>query len=236
MTWEVQSRRVRLTQSRLDAKLTAYAQYVSDLARKNAAPSDAVSVDMSGSTPSAQDRAAMEAEIQALLVQYSDELDELATTLNDPLLPPNGTQKHAIQRHRELLLDFEREFFRSKTHVRQVLDRHQLLGHVKQDIHDYRTQHASEVQSYLDERSHLERSHLMMDETLDQAYATQQEFRGQREQLGHTLTRLTRIAAQMPGVQSIISLISRRRRRDTIVLAVVIGVCLVILLLVGVRR
>ena len=179
---------------------------------------------------------AMEAEIQALLVQYSDELDELGTTLNDPLLPPNNTQKHAIQRHRELLLDFEREFFRSKTHVRQVLDRHQLLGHVKQDIHDYRTQHASEVQSYLDERSHLERSHLMMDETLDQAYATQQEFRGQREQLGHTLTRLTRIAAQMPGVQSIISLISRRRRRDTIVLAVVIGVCLVILLLVGVRR
>ena len=92
------------------------------------------------------------------------------------------------------------------------------------------------MQSYLDERSHLERSHLMMDETLDQAYATQQEFRGQREQLGHTLTRLTRVAAQMPGVQSIISLISRRRRRDTIVLAVVIGVCLVILLLVGVRR
>ena len=171
MTWEVQSRRVRQTQSRLDAKLTAYSQYVSDLARKNAAPSDAVSVDMSGSTPSAQDRAAMEAEIQALLVQYSDELDELGTTLNDPLLPPNNTQKHAIQRHRELLLDFEREFFRSKTHVRQVLDRHQLLGHVKQDIHDYRTQHASEVQSYLDERSHLERSHLMMDETLDQAYA-----------------------------------------------------------------
>ena len=136
MTWEVQSRRVRLTQSRLDAKLTAYAQYVSDLARRNAAPSDAVSVDMSGTAPSAQDRAAMEAEIQALLVQYSDELDELATTLNDPLLPPNGTQKHAIQRHRELLLDFEREFFRSKTQVRQVLDRHQLLGHVKQDIHD----------------------------------------------------------------------------------------------------
>jgi len=60
---------VRLTQSRLDAKLTAYSQYVSDLARKNAAPSDAVSVDMSGSTPSAQDRAAMEAEIQALLVR-----------------------------------------------------------------------------------------------------------------------------------------------------------------------
>ena len=52
MTWEVQSQRVRQTQSRLDAKLTAYSQYVSDLARKNAAPSDAVSVDMSGSTPS----------------------------------------------------------------------------------------------------------------------------------------------------------------------------------------
>lgn len=240
MTWEVQSRRVRQTQSKLDAKLTAYSQYVSEVARHGPmrAPSDAVAVDMSGtSTPSAPpDHTAMEADIQSLLVQYSEELDELASSMNDPLLPPNSTQVHTIQRHRELLVEFEREFFRSKTNVRQALDRQQLLGHVKQDIHDYRTQHATEVQAYLDERTHLERSHRMVDETLDQAYATQNEFRAQREQLSGTLTRLTHIAAQMPGIQSIIALISRRRRRDSVILAVVIGVCIVALLLIGVRR
>ena len=132
---------------------------------------------------------------------------------------------------------------------------------------DYRAQHASEIQSFLDERTHLERSHHMLDETLEyvlrvllidstnasllllifllilsisrpcsQAYATQSEFRSQREQLSGTLTRLTHVVAQMPGLNSIMTLISRRRRRDTIILAIIIGVCVVVLLLVGVRR
>lgn len=250
MTWEVQSRRARQTQSKLDAKLTTYSQYVSELARGlqpvvpssvSAAPTfstpdHAVAVDINGGSSAPKDHTAMETDIQSLLVQYSEEIDELSSSLNDPLLPPNTTQLHLVQRHRELLVEFEREFFRSKTHVRQTLDRQQLLGHVKQDISDYRAQHASEIQSFLDERTHLERSHHMLDETLDQAYATQSEFRAQREQLSGTLTRLTHVVAQMPGLNSIMTLISRRRRRDTIILAIIIGVCVVVLLLVGVRR
>ena len=57
-----------------------------------------------------------------------------------------------------------------------------------------------------------------------------------RDRLGGTLARLTHIAAQIPGLDSVIGMISRRRRRDTIILAVVMGVCVVVLLLVGVRR
>lgn len=148
MTWEVQSRRARQTQSKLDAKLTTYSQYVSELARGiqpvvpssvSAAPTfstpdHAVAVDINGGSSALKDHTAMETDIQSLLVQYSEEIDELSSSLNDPLLPPNTTQLHLVQRHRELLVEFEREFFRSKTHVRQTLDRQQLLGHVKQDI------------------------------------------------------------------------------------------------------
>ena len=144
MTWEVQSRRARQTQSKLDAKLTAYSQYVSEIARGlqpvvqtsvSAAPTSstldhAVAVDINGGSSVPKDHAAMETDIQSLLVQYSEEIDELSSSLNDPLLPPSTTQLHLIQRHRELLVEFEREFFRSKTHVRQTLDRQQLLGHV----------------------------------------------------------------------------------------------------------
>ena len=47
----------------------------------------------------------METDIQSLLVQYSEEIDELTSSLNDPLLPPNTTQLHLVQRHRELLVE-----------------------------------------------------------------------------------------------------------------------------------
>lgn len=122
----------------------------------------------------------MEAAIQELLVQYADDQEELSRSMNDmadPLLPPSQTQLRTVQRHRELLVESERDFFRSKTSLRQALDRQQLLGHVRDDIEcvllsdtnnsSYRAQHASEVQAFLDERSHLERSHRMIDETLE---------------------------------------------------------------------
>lgn len=47
---------------------------------------------------------------------------------------------------------------------------------------------------------------------------------------------MTNAAAQVPGLNSILTMITRRRRRDTIILAVLIGVCVVILLMVGTRQ
>lgn len=42
-------------------------------------------------------------------------------------------------------------------------------------------------------------------------------------------------AARFPGMNRLLTMISRRRRRDTIILAVVIGICTVILLWAGTR-
>ncbi|WFD23574.1 protein transport protein gos1 [Malassezia equina] len=216
MAWEELARRVRQTQSKLDAKLLAYSHYVSDVVRDpqraHGAPACAVSLDMSGNSRASfstdgSDSAAMEAAIQELLVQYADDQEDLSRSMNDmadPLLPPSQTQLRTVQRHRELLVESERDFFRSKTSLRQALDRQQLLGHVRDDI--------------------------------DQAYATQAEFRAQRDTLSNTLTRLTSITGQVPGLQSLISLIARRRRRDTVILALVLGVCLVLLLWTGFRH
>lgn len=150
MTWEEQARRVRQTQSKLDAKLLAYSHYVSDIVRDpqraQGETVGAVSLDMSGTSRASLsadgvtgglNSAAMEAEIQDLLVQYADDQEELSRSINDmadPLLPPSQTQLRTVQRHRELLVESERDFFRSKTSLRQALDRQQLLGHIRDDI------------------------------------------------------------------------------------------------------
>ncbi|PKI84757.1 protein transport protein gos1 [Malassezia vespertilionis] len=238
MAWEAQSRRARQVQSRLDAKLTGYSQLVLEAASStspfSSAPSDAVALDMENGAQRL-DRAAVETEIQALLAQYKEAQEELAMLLNDPMLPPSQTQQHAVQRHRELLIELERDFFRSRTNLTHALDKKALLGHVKQDIDSYRLQHANEMEAYLDERGHLQNAHRMMDDTLDQAYATQSEFRSQHSQLAGALTRMRNTVAQVPGLNNILTLISRRRRRDTVIIALVIGVCVFILLMMGTR-
>lgn len=67
-------------------------------------------------------------------LQLSSSVDNLSNSLNDPIVKPSASQQHTLQRHREVLLDFERDFRRSKTNVKQARDRRDLLGSVKIDI------------------------------------------------------------------------------------------------------
>lgn len=223
--WDDHARRARVLQSRLDARLAAFAE-----AAAEAAAPEYVAVDMTGGG-----HEALAAEVDGLLAEYAAECTALAASLADPLLPPSSAQQHTAQRHRELLVEFQREFFRIRTSMTHALDRRRLLGAVKADINAYRAAHASETEAYLAERGHLDNSHRMLDETLDQAYATRAEFRAQQSQLGSVTSRMAGVAAQIPGVDRLLTLISRRRRRDTLILGVVIGLCVVILLWTGTR-
>lgn len=99
--------------------------------------------------------------------EYAEVGTALATTLNDPLLPPSASQQHTVERHRELLSEFQREFHRVRANVHQALERKRLLGTVKEDINAYRAAHASETQAYLAERGHIDNAHHMIDETLE---------------------------------------------------------------------
>lgn len=67
-------------------------------------------------------------------LQLSSAVSKLTTILDDPTVPPSSSQLYAVQRHREVLLDFERDYRRSRSNVKQALDRRDLLGSVKVDI------------------------------------------------------------------------------------------------------
>lgn len=64
-----------------------------------------------------------------------------------------------------------------------------------------------------------------------QAYATLTDFRGQRQMLNNVANRMTNTAAQVPALNGIMTMIGRRRRRDSIVMGCLIGCCTVLLLM-----
>jgi Golgi SNAP receptor complex protein 1 len=178
-----------------------------------------------------KENAALEEEIERSLNELSSAISKLTTILDDPTVPPSSSQLHAVQRHREVLLDFERDYRRSHTNVKHALDRRNLLGSVKVDIDKYRAQHSSDTNALLSERGHIDNSHQMIDSTLDQAYATRADLSSQRSTLKDITTRMSSTANQIPGLNNIIRLISRRRRRDSIIMGCVIGICTTLLLL-----
>ncbi|PWN54389.1 V-snare-domain-containing protein [Violaceomyces palustris] len=231
-SWETSRKRTRNLESTIDARLTTYSQLASRIA-SSSSEIDYTALDMDGASFKGQDdeHKALENELDDLLNQLSSSVDELTSILDDPTVPPTTSQLHAIQRHREVLMDFTKDYRRSKTNVRHAIDRRDLMGTVRGDIDAYKARHASDADALLAERGRIDNSHQMIDSTLDQAYATRADFASQGSMLNDISTRMGTTAAQVPGLNSIITLIGRRRRRDSVIMGCLIGTCTVLLLM-----
>ena len=95
----------------------------------------------------------------------------------------------------------------------------------------YKSKYASDTDALLAERSRLDNSHGMIDRTLDQAYATRADLSSQRDLIGSIASRMTTTAQSLPGINGVITMIGRRRRRDSIIMGLVIGGCTVLILM-----
>jgi len=70
----------------------------------------------------------------------------------------------------------------------------------------------------------------MIDETIEQARATRTDFAQQSSTLAGINLRMQSVINTMPGINNLIGMIKSRRRRDAIIMGLVIGVCLILLL------
>lgn len=107
-----------------------------------------------------------------------------------------------------------------------------LLSNVRSDIDAYRASNptASEAEYLLEERNRIDNSHNMVDTVLSQAYAINDSFMLQRETLASINRRIRGAASQIPGVNSLVSKIGAKRRRDGLILGAFIGICFLLLL------
>lgn len=177
--WDTRRRKARALESQLDAKLTAYSSIASAIARGEHPSTTSNNNDRWGGGEngslesgdgfaSREDHAELANDISRLLAQLNDAISSLSQVLDDPELPPSTVQLHAVQRHREVLVDFERDFRRCKDNVRHAIDRHELVGRVRGDIDAYKAAaHSSDQEALLAERGRLDNSHSMIDGTLE---------------------------------------------------------------------
>ncbi|TEB38832.1 V-snare-domain-containing protein [Coprinellus micaceus] len=209
-------RQCRTLENLFDAKLTSYSQLVPALSR----PQD---VEANGSSERWRDLEVELEDLETKLQEINDQLGELA---GKPELLSTSMLR-AIQRHRELHRDSVREFRRTKGNVKNALDQANLLSGVRNDIDAYKS---SAADSLLAERGRIDSSHRMTDDIIDQARETRSEFARQRTSLAGINARIGQVMTTMPGINNLIGMIKARRRRDAIIMGVVIGICIILLL------
>ncbi|KAJ7651667.1 hypothetical protein DFH06DRAFT_1270542 [Mycena polygramma] len=216
-TYDQLHRQCRTLENLFYSKLTSYSQLVSTISRNTD------DLEASGSSERWRD---MELELDDLLEKLEETNEQLSVLANEPeTLSPSMLR--TIQNHAEVFQDNARELKRTKTSVKNALDHANLLSGVRNDIDAYKS---SAADSLLDERGHIDSSHRMTDDMLDQAYETRAEFGRQRTALAGINNRMKNVLNTMPGINNLVSMIKSRRRRDTIIMGVVIGVCFIIII------
>ncbi|KAF4573259.1 hypothetical protein EYR36_007770 [Pleurotus pulmonarius] len=214
--YESLHRQCRTLESLFDSKLTSYSRLASTISRTHD------DVEAEGSRDRWKD---VEMELDELLAKLEETNEQLSSLSNNAEAPLSQSMMRAIQRHRDVFQDQSREFRRTKTNVQHALDQANLLSGVRNDIDAYKS---SAADALLAERGRIDSSHQMTDDMIQQAYETRAEFSSQRSSLAGINTRMTGVINTMPGINNLLSMIKTRRRRDSIIMGLVIGICLIL--------
>ncbi|KAK0378618.1 vesicle transport V-SNARE protein [Colletotrichum limetticola] len=169
-----------------------------------------------------------EAKLQDLLEKRENVISQLSRLLDsEAALTSSALKQNNLALLREKLAEHKRDLVRLRKTISEARDRAHLLTNVRSDIDEYRANNPenAEAEYMLAERSRIDNSHNMADSVLSQAYAVQDSFNIQRETLASINRRITMAASQVPGLNSLISRISAKKRRDGIIMGAFIAFC-----------
>jgi Golgi SNAP receptor complex protein 1 len=168
---------------------------------------------------------AMAMEIEQLLASLTKVNDRMSEhTLN----AQNATLLHMVQRHRDILQDYSHEFQKTKNNILAVREREELLGSAYRDGSSYKN--SSQTDLYLKEHEHITNASRLVDEQISIAMSTKENMQAQKSALYAITHRMNFLANRFPVINSLVVRINLRKRRDTIIIACVIALCLIFLL------
>ena len=170
-------------------------------------------------------------EIERLLADLAETNDAMSREAADA--PGGAATMHKLQRHREILHDLQSEFAKSKANLHAANERSQLLSSVREDIREHRCAASRASDALLRERNAINASGRAADEILGQAAATRDQLAQQRGGFGSMSGKLKQLSSLAPQIGSLLGAISRRQKRDKIIIACVIGVCTAVLIING---
>lgn len=174
----------------------------------------------------------MSLEIERLLTKLTEVNDHMAGFLSNLSIgETNSAQLHTMQRHRDILQDYSHEFVKTKGNIKATKDRENLMGSVQQDINEYKSGVNRRTEMYLKEHDHIKNSDRMADEIIDIAMATKENLGAQRKMFQSISGRVISLTNRFPAINNLVQKINLRKRRDSVILGLVISVCIVLLLL-----
>jgi len=205
MSWEVQFRKA---ESELELKLSSF---------QNLSPEN--------------DSVKLESEIEQLLIRLNKIMNDQEG--QNPKM--TVALSHKISRNRDILMDYENQLKRTKEKHSQNKNRFDLMGSVRNDISQFHSQNQSKLNMMSNENDKLKSSHKLADTAINIAMSTQEQLRFQRGLYKGINRRFLELSTKFPIMNTLINKISLRKRRDSLIMGVVVSVCLILILIYSLR-
>ncbi|GJJ70056.1 golgi SNAP receptor complex member 1 [Entomortierella parvispora] len=234
LPWDTLRKDVRQIEIEIESKLTALSKFAVRNGPSAASGAAAAGAAGSSAAPSGTGEE-LEVNIEELLEKLNNLVDAMSAHLDNQTQTTGQApiqMSHLLQKHRDILHDYTKEYRKTRQNVRAARDHAQLLSSVRDDISTFKNGGPSgsgmSASDYLlNERSRIDGSHLLADSALEQAYATKDDLDRQRSTLLSVNQRITNVATQLPSVGQLIGKIQSRKNRDNVILSCVIGSCIV---------
>ncbi|KAF7386243.1 hypothetical protein HZH68_013375 [Vespula germanica] len=214
-------KQARHLENEIDAKLVAFSKLGVNTHSKNVTPDEVPLLDEEHVFEN------MALEIETLLSKLFNVNEKMSE------LQPNGAAMlHTMQRHKEILKDYKLEFNKIRNNFAIRKDREDLLGNVRKEIDNYKTTSGlNRREMYLKENQHIHNSDRLINDQISIAMETREHLITQRQAFKRIQTRFNDISNRFPAVSSLLQRINLRKRRDSLILGVIIGFCTFLMLL-----
>lgn len=146
----------------------------------------------------------------------------------------SDSRMHVLARHKDILHDFTQEFRRLSSIASAARDRADLLGGMGPGSSGANPGNATGL--LLRERSMVDRSNAAIDSVVAQAYGVASNLTQQKQLFDTIDSKLSSVGAKFPVVNSVLNAVRRRKNRDTVILASVMGLCMLLILIYWVRK
>ncbi|RLP66263.1 hypothetical protein L150_05041 [Candida albicans Ca529L] len=138
-----------------------------------------------------------------------------------------------LTRHKEKLNDDNLSFTKIINNIEDERNKNNLLFNVHRDINHHKQQRNIDGNAYiLEESERVNNVNSIADRLLQGAFATRDELLNQRQYLNNAQSQVLSTMQNIPGLNVLISKINTRRKRDTLILASVIAICILFLFFV----
>ncbi len=141
---------------------------------------------------------------------------------------PNAAVHHTVQRHRDIYQDYKQEFTKTRANLSALIQRHDLLNGGKKNQEGTSVNESSNLRMdyLLKESEHARNSERLIDDQINIAIEARDSLVNQRVAFKAIQTKLNDISNRFPLINNLVQKVNLRKRRDAIIVAIVIGLCL----------